>query len=119
MRDASHMSLEYAAGHLRDSVVSLALSEQPMQQRLQAAWDTHVQMVWMKRCLSRDLLRDFKALWEAYTAPSDDPHSTTLRTLTPDEAAGAAAALVDLSIRTAIAASQPEQEQLATLADLD
>lgn len=113
------MSLEYAAGHLRDSVVSLARSERPMQERLQRAWDDHVQMVWMKRCLTRDLLRDFKNLWEAYTEPADDPHSTKLLAVTPDEATAAIAALVDLSTRTAIAASQPDQEPLATLADLD
>ncbi|HUP84472.1 MAG TPA: hypothetical protein VM143_02285 [Acidimicrobiales bacterium] len=114
------MSLEYAAGHFRDAVVSLAHSEQPTQARLQRAWDDHVQMVWMKRCLNRDLLRDFKALWEAYTAPADDPHSTKLRALTSDEAAMAIAALVDLSIRTAIAGSRPDQEcaQLAAVADL-
>ena len=113
------MSLEYAAGHLRDAVVALAGSEQSMPARLQRTWDDHVQMVWMRRCLTRDLLRDFKDLWEAYTAPDDDPQSTKLRALTPQEAAAATTALVDLATRTAIAASQPDQEQLATLADLD
>jgi len=113
------MSLDYAAEHLRASVVSLATSEQPMQERLQHAWDSHVQMVWMKRCLTRDLLQEFKDLWELYTAPSDDPRSTTLRPLTSDECTAAATALVDLSTRTAVAAStHGDDAQLATLADL-
>lgn len=118
-RDASVMSLDYAAGHLRDCVLALALGEVPLQERLQRTWDEHVQMVWMKRCLTRDLLRDFKELWERYTAPADDPHSTKLRPLTAAEAAVAITTLVDLSTRTSIAASQPNPEQLATLADLE
>lgn len=98
--------------------MSLARSEQPVQERLQRAWDDHVQMVWMKPCLTRDLLRDFKDLWEAYTAPADDPQSTKLRSLTPEEAAAAIEALVDLATRTAVEASQPDQPPLATLRDL-
>ena len=115
------MSLDFAAGHFRDAVVTLATSDQPMQARLQQAWIDHVQMVWMKRCLTRDLLRDFKDLWETYTAPSDDPRSTTLRDLTDDELAAAVVTIVDLATRTAGAASQDDSEALplATLADLD
>ena len=113
------MTLDYASGHLRDAVLSLARSELPLQERLQRAWDDHVQLVWMKRCLTRDLLRDFKDLWEAYTAPADDPRSTKLRDLNADEASAAIATLVDLATRTEIAVTRPGQEQLATLADLD
>ena len=114
------MSLDYAAGHLRDSLVSLAMSEQPMQERLQQAWDSHVQMVWMKRCLNRELLRDFRDLWETYTAPSDDPRSTTLRQLSGEQLTTAIAGLADLATRASIAASHAgAEDQLATLADLE
>jgi hypothetical protein len=39
------VSLEYAADHLRAAVKSLAMSERPSQERLQVAWDDHVQML--------------------------------------------------------------------------
>lgn len=100
--------------------MSLASSEQPMQDRLQHAWDAHVQMVWMKRCLTQELLRDFKDLWESYTAPSDDPQSTQLRKLETAEFGAAVTALADLATRTAVAASRPnDDDQLARLADLN
>ena len=115
------MTLAYAADHLRAAVVAMASGERPLQERLQHAWDDHVQMVWMKRCLNRELLRDFKDLWETYTAPADDPHSTKLRELSADEIGTAVAALVDLATRTSVAASLAGggDEQLATVADLD
>ena len=43
------MSLGYAAEHLSAAVRSLAVSEEPLAERLQVAWDDHVQMVWMSR----------------------------------------------------------------------
>lgn len=113
------MSLDYAAEHLRNALVSLGTSESPMQERLQHTWDAHVQMVWMKRCLTRDLLREFKQLWEEYTAASEDPRSTQLRALTPAEFASAVRVLAELTTRTAVAASQRADDQLATLADLE
>ena len=75
-------------------------------------------MVWMKPCLSRDLLREFRDLWQRYTAPSDDRRSTKLRGLTRDESVAAIEELVSLSDKVAVAAAASPQEPLATLADL-
>ena len=70
------MSLDYAADHLTAAVRSLATSERLLAERLQIAWDDHVQMVWMKPCLTRDLLREFRDLWRRHTALTDDRQST-------------------------------------------
>jgi hypothetical protein len=113
------MSLDYASDHLTAAVRSLATSEDHLTERLQTAWDEHVQMVWMKPCLTRDLLRGFRDLWHSYTAPSDDRQSTKLRELTRDEAAVAIERLVALASKVAVAAVLHRNEHLATLADLD
>ena len=89
-----------------------------MAERLQTAWDEHVQMVWMKPCLTRDLLREFRDLWQRFTAPSDDRQSTMLRELTRDESVTAIEELVSLAKKVAVAAAASPQERLATLADL-
>ena len=112
------MSLDYASDHLSAAVRSLATSEDRLAERLQTAWDEHVQMVWMKPCLSRDLLREFRGLWQRYTAPSDDRRSTKLRGLTRDESVAAIEELVSLSDKVAVAAAASPQDPLATLADL-
>ena len=39
--------------------------------------------------LTNELNERFKAMWTRYTAPSDDPTSTVLRQMTPDELARA------------------------------
>ena len=113
------MSLEYASDHLTAAVRSLATSEDQLVERVQAAWDEHVQMVWMKPCLTRELLREFRDLWHDYTAPSDDRQSTKLRDLSRDDARMAIERLVSLAKRVAVAAAGSGAEQLATLADLD
>src|SRR6478736_245604 len=113
------MSLDYASDHLTPAVRSLATSEDDLMERLQTAWDEHVQMVWMKPCLTRDLLREFRDLWHKYTAPSDDRQSTKLRDLTRDECHTAIESLVSLANTVAVAAATAGDEQLATLADLD
>jgi hypothetical protein len=112
------MSLEYASEHLTAAVRSLAISEVPLPTRLQTAWDDHVQMVWMKPCLTRELLREFRDLWQDYTAPSDDRQSTTLRELTHEEAATAIQRVVALANRVVTEAASPGAKELATLADL-
>ena len=90
-----------------------------MAERLQTAWDEHVQMVWMKPCLTRDLLREFRDLWQRYTAPSDDPRSTTLRDLTDVELVAAVDELLQLANHVGVAAATASgDERLATLADL-
>jgi hypothetical protein len=113
------MSLDYAADHLTAAVRSLATSERPLADRLQTAWDEHVQMVWMKPCLTRDLLREFRDLWHRYTAPSDDRQSTKLRGLTHEELVRAVDELLLLATDVAVASAQASgDERLATLADL-
>jgi len=112
------MSLEYASDHLTAAVRSLATSEDQLARRLQTAWDEHVQMVWMKPCLTSDLLRDFRDLWHDYTAPSDDRRSTRLRDLTRDECQMAIESLLSLANRVAVTAAAAGDEPLATLADL-
>jgi hypothetical protein len=112
------MSLDYSSHHLLAAVKSLAHSEQPVPERLQLAWDEHVQMLWMKPCLTVDLLREFRDLWHRYTAPSDDRQSTVLRRLTPLELRSAVSELVNLSTRTSLAAWSTPDVPLATLADL-
>ena len=113
------MSLEYATDHLTAAVGSLAKSERPLPERLQLAWDDHVQMLWMQPCLTADLLAEFRDLWHRYTAPSDDRTNTTLRDLTKDEAETAIDQLIALSARTClVAAKSPDDVTLATLADL-
>jgi hypothetical protein len=114
------MSLQYAADHLTAAVPSLAASEEPLPARLQTAWDEHVQMVWMKPCLTRDLLREFRDLWQRYTAPAEDRQSTRLRALTSAEAANAIDEIVAFAIKVAVASARAGDDvQLATLADLD
>jgi hypothetical protein len=112
------VSLDYAAEHLTAAVRALGTSEAPLQQRLQTAWDDHVQNVWEKPCLTSELLREFRDLWQRYTAPSDDRQSTILRTLEHDELAAAVGELIALTIRTAVAADRGPDTRLATLADL-
>ena len=76
-------------------------------------------MVWMKPCLTRDLLREFRDLWQRYTAPSDDRQSTKLRALTREESVRLVDDLVRLATNVAVADAQASgDERLATLADL-
>lgn len=113
------MSLDYAASHLTAGVRLLATSEHLLADRLQTAWDENVQMVWMKPCLTRDLLREFRDMWQRYTAPSSDRQSTKLRTLTHEELVVAIEELVALATKVVAAAAQVSpDEPLATLADL-
>ena len=113
------MSLDYAADHLLLAVREIACSEESRQGRLQTAWDEHVQHVWERPCLTRELLRDFKALWDRYTAPSTDRRSARLRELTALEAGDGIDEVVTLAVRTAVAAAQaPPDVYLARLSDL-
>jgi hypothetical protein len=113
------MSLEYATDNLIAAVGSLAKSERLLPERLQLAWNDHVQMLWMQPCLTADLLAEFRDIWHRYTAPSDDRTSTTLRDLTKDEMETAVDQLIMLSARTCVVAAQsPDDVTLATLADL-
>jgi len=113
------MSLDDARDHLAGAVRSLASGDAPLVLRAQAAWDEHVALLWIKPCLTVELLRDFRDVWQRYTAPSDDRHNTTLRELSHEELVGLVDDLVSLLLRTAVAAAEPvEGEDLATLADL-
>jgi len=114
------MSLDYATDHLTAAVRSLATSELPLAERLQTAWEEHVQMVWMKPCLTRDLLHDFRDLWERYTARSDDGRGTKLCPLTHEESVSAVDELVSFAANVAVTAARASGvTHLATLADLD
>lgn len=75
------MALEYAVGHLRGALITLASPDGDAPGRLQRAWIDNVQMLWMTRCLPEQLNPRFQELWERYTAPSEDSHATTLRDL--------------------------------------
>ena len=113
------VSLDYAADHLLAAVRSVAVSEGPLQTRLQTVWDESVQHVWEKPCLTTELLARFKALWDRITDPSAGPRSTRLRELTASEAVAAVDDLIALAVQTAVSASQaPPDVRLATLADL-
>jgi hypothetical protein len=112
------MSLAYASNHLTVAVRALATSEGPLAERLQAAWDEHVQMVWMRPCLTRELLQEFSDLWRKYTAPSDNRQSTKLRELRRDECVMAIESIILLANKVAVAAAAPGDAPLATLADL-
>lgn len=101
------MSLDHAAEHLAAAVRTLARGEAPLGDRLQSAWHDNVQMVWMKPCLTTPLLVEFKQLWERYTAPAEDPHSTKLRVMGLDELQGAVDEILSLATRTADAARDP------------
>lgn len=116
---ADRPTMDHAANHLSAAVRSLATSEDRLADRLQTAWDDHVQMIWMQPCLTRDLLQEFRDLWRRYTAPSDDRESTQLRELTHDEAAIAIEEVVALASSVVIAAQAAPDARLATLADLD
>jgi hypothetical protein len=84
------------------------------------AWDDHVQMLWMKPCLTPDLLREFRDFWHRYTAPSDDRASTKLRVLSKDELKSAIDELVAFAARiTVVAAQSADGGKLATLGDLE
>jgi hypothetical protein len=77
-----------------------------------------VQMLWIKPCLTSDLLREFRDFWHQYTARSDDRTSTKLLVLTVDELKCAIDELVALSARTTAVAAQSPDGILTTLADL-
>jgi hypothetical protein len=87
----------YAVNQLRTAVLTLAGSGS-LQERLQTAWTGNVQMLWTDRYLPDHLNDRFRTLWERYTAPSDDPRSTILRTMDDRE-------LVSLAFDSALASS--------------
>jgi hypothetical protein len=91
----------YALDHMTAATVSLATSQEALAPRLQRAWHDHVQHVWEKPCLSPELAIEFRALWERYTAPAADPHSTGIRTLDETEERAMAADVVAFSIAVA------------------
>ena len=103
---------------MTSAVKTLATSESPLQERLQIAWDNDVQMLWMKPCLTADLLREFREFWRRYTEPSNDRTATKLRHLTRDELDESIDELIDLAARIIVAAHSSLDESLVTLADL-
>ena len=94
------MALAYAVEQLSRAVTTLASGDEPVAARLQAAWTDHVQMLWQSLYLPVELNDRFKALWERYTAPSDDRQSTKLRDLSPTELDQAVADVLVLAFDT-------------------
>jgi hypothetical protein len=77
-------------------------------------------MVWIRPCVTGDLLGRFRDMWHQSTAPSDDRRSTKLRTLTHEELVLAVDELVSLVAIVAVTAAQASGDtHLATVADLD
>jgi hypothetical protein len=72
----------------------------------------------MKPCLTAELLKQFRDLWHANTAPSDDRTSTKLRDLTKVEQERAIDGLLSMWTGTLAVASQCPDAALATLADI-
>src|SRR5688572_1095659 len=75
------MALDHAVTHLRGALHTLGTTFGDPFERLQRAWTDDVQMLWMTRCLPDPLNIRFRELWGRCTAPSDDRHATTLRSL--------------------------------------
>ena len=58
-RTSGGYGLEYACDELTAALRFLASSERPRRERLQTVWTDHVQMLWMKPCLTAELLTEF------------------------------------------------------------
>jgi len=97
--------LSEAVSQLRAAVQLLAATPGPLHERLQSAWTEHVQTLWENRHLPDPLRDRFETLWKRYTAPSPDPHATTLRTMNERELTEAASELVALAFDAALATS--------------
>lgn len=97
------MALPIALNKLRAALVVLATGGGPAATRLQAAWDGPVGELWEGMYLPADLNEQFKHMWADYAAPSEDPRSTELRELTPDDEQAAIQAVVDLALAAAAA----------------
>ena len=102
------MGIEYAVEQLSLAATKLASGEQPLADRVQGVWDDHVQLLWTSVYLTADLNERFKAMWQRYTAPSDDPRSTALRVMSAAELAAAADEIVALALDTVAAHARGE-----------
>jgi predicted enzyme related to lactoylglutathione lyase len=89
--------------HLREALATIGRHPGTPHQRLQAAWTDHVHHVWEAPHVERELAERFRALWERWTGPGDDPHRTNLRAMTDGEVDAAVAELVDLALDVAAA----------------
>lgn len=103
------MGIDYAVEELTAAVRVLAASDADLATRLQRAWDAHYQNLWTSVYLPEHLNVRFKALWKAYTAPSDDRFSTKLREMSDEELATLASEIVQLAVDTASAAARGEE----------
>jgi hypothetical protein len=75
-------------------------------------------MLWLKPCLTAELLSQFRDLWQYNTAPSNNRTSTKLRDLTRVELERAVDELLLMSARVTAVLSQSPDVALATLTDL-
>jgi hypothetical protein len=87
----------------RDALITIGAGRGTPHERLQRAWTGHVQHVWEAPHVGGELADRFRALWEKYTGPGDDPHRTNLREMTDREVEDAVSELVRLSIDVAAA----------------
>ena len=86
---------------LHRAVVAVATGDASLRERLQRSWHDHVQLLWQARHLDPPLQERFKAMWEEYTGPGEDPHRTDLREMSEPELGAAVATLVALAMDAA------------------
>jgi hypothetical protein len=91
------MGIDYGVEQLQAAVTNLADGDRSLAERLQAVWDAHIQNLWSSVHLTEDLNERFKDMWTRFTAPSDHPRATTLRAMSSQELAEAAAEVVALA----------------------
>jgi hypothetical protein len=103
------MGIDYGVEQLQAAVTILADDDRSLTERLQAVWDRHIQNLWSSVHLTEDLNERFKDIWARFTAPSDDPRATTLRAMTSQELAAAAAEVVTLAFDATAAHARGER----------
>jgi len=97
------MTTADGVGLFRDALVTIGADDGTPLERLQRAWTDHVQHVWEAPHITGELADRFRALWERYTGPGDDPHRTNLREMSNDEVRAGVTELIELALDVAAA----------------
>jgi hypothetical protein len=97
-------------GLFRDALVTVGADDGTPFERLQRAWTDHVQHVWEAPHIAGELADRFRALWERYTGPGEDPHRTNLRSMNDREVRAAVTELVGLALDVAAARAVEAQD---------